>query len=175
MPTEPAPPPGYLLTWSTYGTWLHGDDAGSVDRRHNKFGTPFLEPSRGWVEHMRRKLTHEPVTLSIPMRDAVAGAIRAHCLKRGWTLAGLSVRTNHVHIVIVQPSIKPEPMVKQLKEWAPRYLRRANLVGSEQEVWSAHASTRYLYEHGSVERATEYVRDQDGKGLGRFRLENPNP
>ena len=33
-------PLAYLITFRTYGTWLHGDARGSVDREHNVFGTP---------------------------------------------------------------------------------------------------------------------------------------
>ena len=34
----------YFITFSTYGTWLHGTakEEGSVDRRHNVYGTPFV-------------------------------------------------------------------------------------------------------------------------------------
>jgi hypothetical protein len=34
-------PLGYLITIRSYGTWLHGDARGSMDRRnYNKFGEP---------------------------------------------------------------------------------------------------------------------------------------
>ena len=35
----------YFLTFTTYGTWLHGSrkGKGSVDRRHNTFGEAFVE------------------------------------------------------------------------------------------------------------------------------------
>jgi hypothetical protein len=33
-------PLGYLITFRSYGSWLHGDRRGSVDRFHNRFGTP---------------------------------------------------------------------------------------------------------------------------------------
>ncbi|MDX6500593.1 MAG: hypothetical protein QOG23_3853 [Blastocatellia bacterium] len=34
-------PFGYLITFRSYGTWLHGQ-SGSVDRFHNAYGTPTL-------------------------------------------------------------------------------------------------------------------------------------
>lgn len=36
-------PLAYLITFRTYGTWLHGDERGSVDKNHNKFGTRTAE------------------------------------------------------------------------------------------------------------------------------------
>jgi hypothetical protein len=38
-------PLAYLITFRSYGTWLHGDPRGSVDRFHNVYGKPRLPPS----------------------------------------------------------------------------------------------------------------------------------
>ena len=38
-------PLAYLITFRSYGTWLHGDERGSVDRFHNVYGTPRLPPN----------------------------------------------------------------------------------------------------------------------------------
>ena len=38
-----AEPAGHFLTFRTYGTWLHGDARGSVDRFHNVPGEPLRE------------------------------------------------------------------------------------------------------------------------------------
>ena len=37
----------YFITFSTYGTWLHGTTKGkgSVDREHNQHGCPSLRPT----------------------------------------------------------------------------------------------------------------------------------
>ena len=32
----------FHITWGTYGTRLHGDPRGTVDRNHNHFGDPVL-------------------------------------------------------------------------------------------------------------------------------------
>jgi hypothetical protein len=37
-------PLAYFITFTCHGTWLHGDERGSVDRGHNAPGTPFLPP-----------------------------------------------------------------------------------------------------------------------------------
>ncbi len=34
-------PPAYLITFRTYGSWLHGDEKGSIDRKHNRPDTDF--------------------------------------------------------------------------------------------------------------------------------------
>ena len=37
-------PLAYLLTFTCYGTRLHGDTRGTVDRNNNRYGMPFLSP-----------------------------------------------------------------------------------------------------------------------------------
>src|SRR5437762_2022331 len=49
-------PLGYLITFRSYGTWLHGDARGSVDRFHNAFGTPRLPYNERWQKHNRNVL-----------------------------------------------------------------------------------------------------------------------
>ena len=40
---------GYLITFRGYGTWLHGDDRGSVDRRfYNQVGGLEYDPTPKW-------------------------------------------------------------------------------------------------------------------------------
>ncbi len=38
-------PLAYLITIRCYGTWLHGDERGSVDRKYNRYGTPRIAPN----------------------------------------------------------------------------------------------------------------------------------
>jgi len=40
--TDEHTPIAFFITFRTYGTWLHGDERGSVDRCHNHYGTPRL-------------------------------------------------------------------------------------------------------------------------------------
>lgn len=166
----PVLPPGYFLTWHTYGTWLHGDDAGSVDRGHNTFGTPRLGPDPDRFDRARERMTDPPLVLSPTARLFVDAAIRDHCRLRGWNLLALAVRSNHVHIVIGSPTIPPEPIVKQPKEWGTRKLRSHGIIGVRQRVWADHASTIYLFEPGSVETKIRYVltmQDDPPDGHGR--------
>lgn len=162
--------PGYFLTWHTYGTWLHGDDAGSVDDEHNTFGTPRLESDPSRFARARGMLTDPPLTLTATQRILVDKVMRDHCTLRGWKLLALSVRSNHVHVVIGEPMIEPEVIVKQLKDWGTRRLRSHRIVGIKQRVWAEHASTIYLYEAGSVVEKVEYVltmQDRPPPGHGR--------
>jgi REP element-mobilizing transposase RayT len=150
-------PPGYFLTWHTYGTWLHGEAAGSVDKDHNAFNSPRLPPDSARFAGERSMMKDEPFVLSSMARLLVDAVIREHCRLRQWDLRALAVRSNHVHVVVARPSVGPEPIVKQLKDWGTRKLRSHRLAGPRQRVWADHASTLYLYEPGSLDDTTNYV------------------
>lgn len=164
--------PGYFLTWHTYGTWLHGDDAGSVDADHNGYGSPRLAPDRPRLERELAQLKNSPVILSRMSRLLVDTIMRDHCRIRHWDLRALAVRSNHVHVVIANPEVDPERIVKQLKEWGTRKLRSHRIVGQTEHVWADHASTIYLFEHGSLEAKTKYVLEmQDNPPEGHARAD----
>ncbi|MBX9736705.1 MAG: transposase [Phycisphaerales bacterium] len=160
-------PPGYLLTWHTYGTWLHGDADGSVDRSHNVFGSERLQADGERFDASMERLKSSPLLLTDVARRLVDGVMRRHCQIRAWDLRALNVRSNHVHVVIAAPIVPPEIMVKQLKEWGTRKLREHAMIGPTQRAWAAHASTAYLFEPGSIDRAIAYTRDMQDGAAGR--------
>lgn len=53
----------YFITFTTYGTWLHGSAKGSVDADHNTYDTPVLEQDIGREAEVREALGQPPYTL----------------------------------------------------------------------------------------------------------------
>src|SRR5258707_2268858 len=53
-------PLAYLITLRTYGTWLHGDERGSMDRKHNVYGTSKIAPNSRLNKSDTRQLKHPP-------------------------------------------------------------------------------------------------------------------
>ena len=92
-------PLAYLITFRCYGTWLHGDEKGSVDRHRNKYGAPLIEPDLRWRRHNLRQLKGEPVGLNKRQRAVVTAAIKETCVFRKWLLRASNVRSNHCHVV----------------------------------------------------------------------------
>jgi hypothetical protein len=39
-------PLAFLITFRSYGTWLHGDERGSVNRFHNQYKSALLPPEK---------------------------------------------------------------------------------------------------------------------------------
>ena len=160
-------PLAYLITLRTYGTWLHGDERGSMDRKHNVYGTSKIKPTPLLHKSDAKQLRHPPVTLNARQRPVVEKAIGEVCDHRPYVLRAISVRTNHVHTV-VSAMHDPEPVLKAFKAYATRALRGAKLMPTKVKPWVRHGSTVYLWNEKDVAKAIEYVLLGQGDDL--FRL-----
>ncbi|MCO6512327.1 MAG: transposase [Aridibacter famidurans] len=150
-------PEAFFITFRTDGTWFHGDERGSVNRRgKNRVGEPGIRPSKGLRDHEEEMLNARPMRLDHPRRKAVETAIRGVCSHRGYLIHTINVRTNHIHIV-VSATRKPETVMNEFKSYATRELRKRNLIDRSRRVWARHGSTRYLWTEESVDEAVDYV------------------
>ena len=124
IPNEPL---AYLLTFTCYGTWLHGDARGSVDKEHNLFGEEILPKD---VEKEKKdfvRLKHAPTFLTLGQRQTVTEAIHEVCRHRCWILHEVNARSNHVHIAVSAKS-EPKKMIGALKSYTVKVMRRENFV-----------------------------------------------
>ncbi len=169
IPTVINDPLAYFLTWHTYGTWLHGDPAGSVDAAHNRYGSSHIGDHPKRLERAKSRMNDEPFTLTTEAREAVETIIAKHCEHRKWRLHASSVRSNHVHVVVSAAETAPEEVVRQLKQWGTRALRERGFAGSNQRVWADHASTRYLFNEEAVVAATKYTIEGQDRSAGHRR------
>ncbi|MFN2501097.1 MAG: transposase [Pyrinomonadaceae bacterium] len=151
-------PIAYLLTFRTYGTWLHGDDRSSVRRNgNNRFGGPKVTASIPLMDEMQIIQEHGHMVFDSHQRKCVDAAIKEVCEFREYMLRAINVRTNHAHVV-VSAAVKPEKIVNDFKAYSTRRLRAECLSDPEQKVWSRGASTRYLWKPRHVEGAVDYVK-----------------
>jgi REP element-mobilizing transposase RayT len=162
-------PLGYLITFRCYGTWLHGDDRGSMDRNRNAYRSPKIPPNYAFENSDKQQLRHPVAFLNVEQRQIVETAIRDVCGYREYLLRAVNVRTNHAHSV-VSAMCTPEPMLNALKSYATRALRRAGLIGATQKPWARHGSTVYLWKEEDVAKAIAYV--MLGQGNDLFTLED---
>ncbi|HBB96399.1 MAG TPA: hypothetical protein DC054_13510 [Blastocatellia bacterium] len=157
-------PVGYLITFRSYGTWLHGDMRGSVDRNHRRYGTPLLPTSPQREARNCGLLKQSPVLLNSRQRAAVEFSIRETCHIREWSLWTLNIRTNHVHVVISSTS-KPEAVLSALKANATRSMRDAGCWDNNLTPWAHGGSKRYLWTEEELASAIAYVQCDQGMPL----------
>jgi REP element-mobilizing transposase RayT len=157
-------PHAYLLTWTTYGTWLPGDARGSVDDWHNVHGEEYAPADTRRRAANTARLSRPPFRMDDAARPVVRDAIIEHCAFRGWDLVSLNVRSNHVHVV-VRSDLTPTDTASKLKARATRLLRERGVVLRDRPVWTERSSGRYLWGEAAVKAAVRYVEDAQGEDL----------
>ena len=148
----------YLITWTTYGTWLPGDARGwrKADQGPRQ-PQPLLE------EWCRTRLAENPVLLNEAQRLRVESVCRKHAEIRGWELHAVSVRSNHVHLVVTAD--KPAKIVRdQFKANATRVLREPPDAVTNESIWTKGGDCEVVDGEESLHRVLEYVTEaQDRK------------
>jgi REP element-mobilizing transposase RayT len=160
-------PLAYFISFRTYGTWLHGDRRGSIDRFHNRYGSPYLPPNETWNRYNRNRLKGEPLILGPHERSSVENAIRETSRVRKWDLRAFNIRTNHVHTVVTA-NRKPEVVLNAFKANATRHLREDRLWLHPFSPWADKGSKRRLWNERSVASAIDYVLNGQGEDLPKF-------
>jgi REP element-mobilizing transposase RayT len=161
-------PLAYLITFRSYGTWLHGDLRGSIDRFRNQYKSPYIAPDAAWRRHNTQQLKSKPVTLTAGQRNSVETAIRETCGKRQWQLHAVQARTNHVHTVASIGLTKPERALNAFKANATRQMRQDKVWEHQHTPWADKGSKRRLWNERSVVRAVDYVLNGQGDELPDF-------
>jgi REP element-mobilizing transposase RayT len=151
-------PIAYFLTWNTYGTWLPGDSRGWVEYHHGwQLPDPILE-----LECAAR-MTEDACRLSVEQRAAVESQIVETCRHRGWHLHAVNCRSNHIHVVVSAPGVKPRKIRIDLKAWATRCLK-SRFDSSRENWWAERGSIRHVDNEDSLQAAILYTTDaQDRK------------
>ena len=161
-------PLAYLITFRTYGTWLHGDVRGSINRFRNTYGTSYLPSEESWLVRNTAKLKSAPVKLDARERVCVENAIREFCSIRGWNLFAIHVRTNHAHTVVANSFKSAAAVMGAFKANATREMRQKGLWTFEHSPWVDKGSIRNLWNEEHIASAIEYVLYGQGDDLPKF-------
>jgi REP element-mobilizing transposase RayT len=154
----PNPLLAYFITFTCYGTWLHGDDRGSVDGDHNAPGMPTLCPNAKRRACEQSNLKERPYSLDAQRRQVILDALCEIAQRKGWTLHAAHVRSTHVHIVVTAVGT-PERVMNDLKTAASRQLNRGFPAEKNRKRWTRHGSTLYLWTEQAVNEKVHYVLD----------------
>ena len=161
-------PLGFLITFRTYGTWLHGDERTSVDRFNNSYGSPRIPHRQGRLSYTQSIMKQPEVILDAKMRKATEDAIREVCEHRKWILRAINVRTNHAHTVVLTGVRNPEKVLNAFKAYATRKMRETGCWKSDRSPWVDKGSERWLWNEQSIWYACDYVINGQGDDLRDF-------
>ena len=148
-----------FITWTSYGTWLPGDERGWWRK-----GGEWQPENELFREMAAAEMKEARLILSKDDREIVEQTVAKHCEIRGWTLHTVRARTNHVHVVVTAPEYKPETVRDQFKAWCTRKLKPTH--PDRKRFWTEGGSRRWINHEDDLEAAIIYVNEaQDRKGL----------
>ena len=150
----------YLVTFSCYGTHLHGDERGSWN------DGAWQPPQPVFAAVMRQLMVQDPYELTAVERPVVLGALVEVCQHRGWSLQAAHVRSTHVHVVLVI-STTTERALSSLKAAATKALNMADRQRTRRR-WSDRGSILAVRTPEAVTGAIRYVRDSQGDPMSRY-------
>ena len=127
----------WLLTWTTYGTWLLGDKRGFVSTFedessqnviHNRPETPHAHDHPYLESSAARPMKCEPTRLTLNRAESLQSQFTETASYRGWQLtASAIIMANHVHLVVgVSGDPEPSTLLRDFKAYGARALNITN-------------------------------------------------
>jgi REP element-mobilizing transposase RayT len=159
-------PLAYHITFGTYGTRLHGDERGTVDRSLNQPGDPIIGSDWQWEQMDRNRLNFLPRIFTAEQMVLVESLIPDICVRGGWTLHACATGPDHVHNVLTGDA-DGDVIRKILKRWLGQALCRHIPLSPGETFWAECGSVKWIWDEEYLARATRYVHDQRATGRGR--------
>lgn len=155
----------WLLTNTTYGTWLPGDRRGSVIRVRDELSgevraltLPAGDLNAPLRRSAERLLKGPPIYLTLPQAESLLAQFLETAEHRGWVLLAASIMANHYHLVIAAPEeVEADRVLSDLKAYATRRLSREFGAPASKAWWTSKGSQRWLRDDRAVADATNYV------------------
>jgi len=160
----------YLLTWTTYGSWLPGDERGFVGRVpdgeaghvvHNLPGEPYDADEPALRRSAGAQQKGPTVTLDGAAADVCAAAFREVSDTHGVVIHAAAVMANHVHLVVSAEDADGARLLQLFKGVASRRLGQRFGRRPGGSWWTRHGSRRLLRDERAVEQAIRYVMTQE--------------
>jgi REP element-mobilizing transposase RayT len=145
---------GYMLTWTTYGTWLQGDERGYVKNGQ------ILEQNEVLEEANKSNLKKQPVKLNAKQKEIVKEAIIQEAKRLNQKVFALVVFSNHIHLLVEKNNESIEAAAALYKTAARKALYKTGLEG---EIWSKGFDKRFCFNQQELNNRIEYVRRHNEK------------
>jgi REP element-mobilizing transposase RayT len=140
---------GYMLTWTTYGSWLQGDQQGYVKDSKVLPASPALESAN------KTRLQSPQFKLNTFGKNIVRSAMTEEAKKLGQKIYAVSTYSNHVHLVVNHIELPIEKVVSHYKNAARLALRDAGFCG---KIWTRGFDKRFCYSEMGLMEKVAYVR-----------------
>jgi hypothetical protein len=158
----------WLVSWTTYGTWLPGDERGFCTWRGQTYVPPpkrYAKPGEATYrasEHVARhefaqSICEDPVYLSPSQMQTALAAIVEEIAQINVVPAIMSLGDWHVHLLCQFGKLKIRPTVGRLKAAATRALNSQGFQAKR--PWTKGCNLRSKTTRRACRNAYKYVRD----------------
>ena len=143
---------GYIITWTTFGTWLQGDERGYVKNGKVSRENKALEDAN------RKNLKQGSVRLNSRQKQVVRETILKEAQSQRQQVHALSVCSDHVHLVAGYVHTPIEKLV-----WAYKYASTAALHenGTPGKIWTKGYDKRFCFDNKTLQQRIRYVQRHD--------------
>ncbi len=138
----------YMLTWTTYGSWLPGDKRGYV--AHGQI----LPGSKQLSKRNKDRQKSPTVILNEREREIVRQAILIEAQKISQMLEALIVYLNHVHLLTRPHTESIEEIVSRYKSKTTRALWHN---GRQGRIWTKGYDKRFCFTEEEVAQRIRYI------------------
>ncbi len=146
----------WLLTNTTYGTWLPGDARMSVTDLTGR--SEITQPLPKLERHAAGLQRGRSILLTPPQAESLCHQFQETAAHRGWKLLALSIMANHFHLVVtVCEDPDPRRVLADFKAYGSRCLNREFGKPANGTWWTTKGSKRKLPDERAVASAVNYV------------------
>ena len=141
-----------MITWTTYGTWLQGDERGYV--KNGK-----IWPENKVLRDANKRLQRQAaIQLSKTQRKLVHEAIIKEAERQRQRIYAMAVRSNHVHLVA---EYIPQPLNTLLAYYKRAARLALHTTGLNGKVWAKGYDKRFCFDQATLEQRIKYVKDHN--------------
>ena len=144
---------GYMITWTTYGTWLQGDKRGYV-----KDGQLLPVNQKLYSANIKQQ-KFQTVTLDQNQKDIARSAILTEAKRVSHKIPALAVCSNHVHLVAEANKEPIDQFVRRYKVAATIALRQYY----PDKIWSKGYDKRFCFSQSELMNRIRYVQQHNIK------------
>ena len=136
-----------MITWTTYGTWLQGDERGYV-----KDGET-LPPDENLKSANEGHQKFQIVFLDANQKQIVKDAILTEAQRMNHKILALAVCSNHIHLVSLADSEPMDKFVRRYKVAATFALRKYY----PDKIWTKGYDKRFCFSQEELTKRIQYV------------------
>lgn len=142
---------GYMATWTTYGTWLPGDERGYVNNK----GQP-LKGDKEILQENQERQKSPAVILNLPEKKFVRQTILDEAVRIRHKIIALAVCTNHVHLLAEPHHESIETIIGRYKSITTRDFWQ---YGRKGKIWTRGFDKQFCFNKRDLAARIIYIQN----------------